>query len=77
MSHSNISHLLALLRHAKADGVQKAYCHILLDGRDVPATSALEYVKQLEECAGGAQRRDPRVQDRLRRRPYDHYHGPL
>ncbi len=46
--HSNISHLLALLRQAKADGVKKAYCHILLDGRDVPATSALEYVAQLE-----------------------------
>ncbi len=25
------------------------YCHILLDGRDVPATSALEYVAQLED----------------------------
>ncbi len=46
--HSNISHLLALLRQAKAEGVKKAYCHILLDGRDVPATSALEYVAQLE-----------------------------
>ncbi|MDY4221681.1 MAG: 2,3-bisphosphoglycerate-independent phosphoglycerate mutase [Candidatus Faecousia sp.] len=47
--HSNISHLIALLKEAKAEGVQKAYCHILLDGRDVPATSALEYVGQLEE----------------------------
>ena len=47
--HSNISHLIALLRQAKAEGVQKAYCHILLDGRDVPATSALEYVGQLED----------------------------
>ena len=46
--HSNISHLIALLKAAKAAGVQKAYCHILLDGRDVPATSALEYVGQLE-----------------------------
>ena len=46
--HSNISHLIALLKQAKASGVQKAYCHILLDGRDVPATSALEYVEQLE-----------------------------
>jgi len=46
--HSNISHLIALLKQAKAEGVQKAYCHILLDGRDVPATSALEYVGQLE-----------------------------
>ena len=47
--HSNISHLIALLRRAHQEGVQKAYCHILLDGRDVPATSALEYVAQLEE----------------------------
>ena len=46
--HSNISHLIALLRQAKAEGVKKVYCHILLDGRDVPATSALEYVEQLE-----------------------------
>ena len=47
--HSNISHLIAMLKQAKASGVQKAYCHILLDGRDVPATSALEYVAQLED----------------------------
>ena len=47
--HSNIAHLIALLKQAKAEGVKKAYCHILLDGRDVPATSALEYVGQLEE----------------------------
>ena len=47
--HSNISHLIALLKAAKAAGVKCAYCHILLDGRDVPATSALEYVGQLEE----------------------------
>lgn len=47
--HSNIHHLFALLRHAHAEGVKRAYCHILLDGRDVPATSALEYVAQLED----------------------------
>ena len=46
--HSNINHLIALLRQAKKEGVKKAYCHILLDGRDVPATSALDYVDQLE-----------------------------
>ena len=46
--HSNIAHLIALLKRAKVEGVKKAYCHILLDGRDVPATSALEYVEQLE-----------------------------
>ncbi len=46
--HSNIAHLIALLKKAHAEGVKKAYCHILLDGRDVPATSALEYVGALE-----------------------------
>ncbi len=38
-----------MLREAHAEGVKKAYCHILLDGRDVPATSALEYVDMLEK----------------------------
>ena len=47
--HSNIAHLIALLKQAKVEGIKKAYCHILLDGRDVPATSALEYVEQLEK----------------------------
>jgi 2,3-bisphosphoglycerate-independent phosphoglycerate mutase len=46
--HSNISHLIAMLRHAREQGLKRVYCHILLDGRDVPATSALEYVAQLE-----------------------------
>lgn len=48
--HSNISHLFNMLKRAKADGVKKARCHILLDGRDVPATSAPIYVEQLESC---------------------------
>ena len=46
--HSNIGHLLAMLKEAKDEGVGMARVHILLDGRDVPATSALEYVDQLE-----------------------------
>ena len=33
---------------AREMGLKKVYCHILLDGRDVPATSALDYVDQLE-----------------------------
>ena len=48
--HSNISHLLAMLKQAKSEGIHSVRCHILLDGRDVPATSALEYVAQLEEA---------------------------
>ena len=47
--HSNIHHLIALLRQAHAEGVKRVRCHILLDGRDVPATSAPEYVQMLED----------------------------
>lgn len=47
--HSNVSHLFAMLKQAKSEGVKRARVHILLDGRDVPATSAPVYVAQLEE----------------------------
>ncbi len=46
--HSHIDHLIAMLKKAKEEGVKQVFCHILLDGRDVPATSALQYVEQLE-----------------------------
>jgi len=46
--HSHIDHLEALLAEAKKQGVKQACVHILLDGRDVPPTSALEYVNRLE-----------------------------
>ncbi len=48
--HSNISHLIAMLKQAKADGIKNVRVHILLDGRDVPATSAPVYVEQLENA---------------------------
>jgi 2,3-bisphosphoglycerate-independent phosphoglycerate mutase len=46
--HSHIDHLEALLKEAKNQGARKACVHILLDGRDVPPTSALQYVERLE-----------------------------
>ena len=46
--HSHINHLEALLMEAKNQGVKKSCVHILLDGRDVSPTSALEYVDRLE-----------------------------
>jgi 2,3-bisphosphoglycerate-independent phosphoglycerate mutase len=46
--HSHIEHLEAMLKAAKDEGVKSAYVHILLDGRDVPPTSALDYVDRLE-----------------------------
>ena len=46
--HSNISHLKALIANAKQQGVREVRVHALLDGRDVPATSALQYVDDIE-----------------------------
>ena len=46
--HSHIDHLTALIKRAKEDGVKKVRVHILLDGRDVGETSALDYVLPFE-----------------------------
>ncbi len=46
--HSHIDHLIALLRRAASEGVQRARVHALVDGRDVPARSALLYIDRLE-----------------------------
>jgi 2,3-bisphosphoglycerate-independent phosphoglycerate mutase len=46
--HSHLDHLKAMLRQARAEGVQRARVHILLDGRDVGETSALDYVDPFE-----------------------------
>jgi 2,3-bisphosphoglycerate-independent phosphoglycerate mutase len=60
--HSHNEHLYAMLRRAADEGVTSAAVHILLDGRDVPARSALVYIERTEEVlaeinAGGADRR--------------------
>ncbi len=47
--HSHIDHLKAMLEHAKSDGVARIRIHILLDGRDVGETSALDYVNPFED----------------------------
>ena len=47
--HSHIDHLKALIERAKAEGVSRVRIHILLDGRDVGETSALDYVRPFEE----------------------------
>ena len=46
--HSHIDHLEALLTEAKKCGVKTGRVHALLDGRDVPSTSALTYIDRLE-----------------------------
>ena len=47
--HSHIDHLKAMIAKAKEQGVAKIRVHILLDGRDVGETSALDYVEPFEE----------------------------
>jgi len=46
--HSHLDHLKAMLVQAAKDGVRRARVHILLDGRDVSETSALNYVDPFE-----------------------------
>ena len=50
--HSHIDHLKAMIVKAKEDGVSKVRVHVLLDGRDVGETSALDYVLPFEEFIG-------------------------
>ncbi|MDX1961457.1 MAG: 2,3-bisphosphoglycerate-independent phosphoglycerate mutase [Leptospiraceae bacterium] len=47
--HSHIEHLKSLIVEAKKSNVGKVRIHILLDGRDVPEKSALEYVDPFEK----------------------------
>ena len=46
--HSHIDHLKAMILQAKAEGVSSVRIHILIDGRDVGETSALEYIDPFE-----------------------------
>lgn len=47
--HSHSEHLYALLKMAKKHGLEKVFVHAFLDGRDVPPSSAHEYLAELEE----------------------------
>lgn len=47
--HSHIDHLKAMIARAKEEGVARVRVHILLDGRDVGETSALDYVLPFED----------------------------
>lgn len=46
--HSHIDHLKAMVLRAKQEGVKTVRVHALIDGRDVPETSALDYVVPFE-----------------------------
>ena len=51
--HSHIDHLKALVGRAKEEGVAVVRIHVLLDGRDVPETSALDYIEPFEAFLAG------------------------
>ena len=47
--HSHNTHLYALLEMAKRFDVKNVFVHCFLDGRDVPPSSGIDYVKELEQ----------------------------
>ena len=47
--HSHVDHLFAILDECAKEGVPRVRVHPLLDGRDVPPKSALEFVTPLEK----------------------------
>ena len=44
--HSHSEHLYGLLEMAKRNGLEKVYVHTFLDGRDVPPSSAAEFMEE-------------------------------
>ena len=47
--HSLLTHLYALLKMAKQQGVEQVYVHCFMDGRDTPPESGADYVEQLQK----------------------------
>jgi len=47
--HSQLTHLYALLRMAKQEGVADVCVHCFMDGRDTPPTSGVGYLAELEQ----------------------------
>lgn len=46
--HSHTEHMYGLVEMAKRNGLDKVYVHCFLDGRDVPPSSAAEYMEEAE-----------------------------
>lgn len=59
--HSHIDHLKGMVQQANKEGIKKIRVHALLDGRDVPPTSALEYITPLEEFLASFKDSDYRI----------------
>ncbi|MBR5408997.1 2,3-bisphosphoglycerate-independent phosphoglycerate mutase [Candidatus Saccharibacteria bacterium] len=46
--HSSIYHLERMIEQAHSEGIKRIRIHVVLDGRDTPPQSALQYVSELE-----------------------------
>lgn len=46
--HTHNSHLYALLKLAKLNGLKKVFVHCFMDGRDTPPSSGMKFVQDLE-----------------------------
>ena len=59
--HSHIDHLKGMVEQAAKEGITRIRFHILLDGRDVPETSALDYIDPFEEYLKAFDGKDYRI----------------
>jgi len=51
--HSHIDHIMAAIRAAHDQGIERIFFHAYLDGRDTPPTSGAGYMKQLVDFLAG------------------------
>ncbi|MFH1428666.1 MAG: 2,3-bisphosphoglycerate-independent phosphoglycerate mutase [Candidatus Margulisiibacteriota bacterium] len=47
--HSHLDHLYAMLKLCKMQGLKEVYVHAIMDGRDTPPNSGVEYMKLLQK----------------------------
>ncbi len=47
--HSRLDHIFAMFDLVKSQGITNVFFHAFLDGRDTPPSSAIQYIRQLED----------------------------
>ena len=75
--HSNISHLIAMLKKAREMGLKKGLLPHPARRPRRPRDKCAGLCRPAGVRSGGTERRGACIQDRLRRRTHGHYHGPL
>ncbi|MEW6187224.1 MAG: 2,3-bisphosphoglycerate-independent phosphoglycerate mutase [Thermodesulfobacteriota bacterium] len=50
--HSHLNHLLAILRLARREGLEKVMVQAITDGRDTPPKQGIEFIAQLQQQMG-------------------------